>query len=147
MTIQAKTTLHWLIASLALGCMLALPRPAAASGGGAAEEADIHNGPSFMVMEAVTVSIIRTGKVRGFLTVDVTLELPGSEYRQTVTKVAPRLAAAYHHSIRDIAARGVDLDQPVDINLVTDILQSVTDQVLGEELAIVLIGSASVQRR
>lgn len=100
-----------------------------------------------MVMEAVTVSIIRTGKVRGFLTVDITLELPGSEYRATIGHVAPRLAAAYHHSIRDIAARGVDLDQPVDINLVTDILQTVTDQVLGEELVTVLIGSASVQRR
>ena len=147
MTIQAKTTLHWFIAALALGFMLALPQPAGASGGGSSTEDALHEGPSYMEMEAVTVSIIRAGKVRGFLTVDVTLELPGSEHRQTINEVAPRLTAAYNHSIRDIAARGVDLDQPVDINLVTHILQTVTDQVLGEELAVVLIGSASVQRR
>lgn len=121
-------------------------RPVYAAGGGAA--ADIfEDGPSFVQMDAVTVSVIRQGKVRGFLTVAFTLELPGYEYREELGALSPKLEAEYHRDISDIAARNIDMDYPVDVMLVKSRLQSSTDRVLGPDFAKVLMGSASVQRR
>lgn len=146
MTIQpANKLIVYLTALLfALGVLAVGPSQAAGGGG---ETVDIFDeGPSFVQMEAVTVSVIRQGKVRGFLTVAFTLELPGFEYREQLSSLRPKLEAAYHRDISAIAARSVDLNYPVDVMLVKERLQSSTDRVLGSDFAKVLMGSASIQR-
>lgn len=125
-------------------------RPGYASGASSegGEGTDIfEEGPSFVQMDAVTVSVIRQGKVRGFLTVAFSLELPGYEYREQLGALTPRLEAEYHRDVSDIAARSVDLSYPVDIMLVKRRLQATTDRILGPHFAEVLMGSASIQRR
>lgn len=132
----------------ALAVLAVRPGHAASGGGDGGEGADIfEEGPSFVQMDAVTVSVIRQGKVRGFLTVAFTLELPGYEYREQLGALSPKLEAEYHRDISDIAARSIDMNYPVDVMLVKHRLQSSTDRVLGPDFAQVLMGSASIQRR
>ncbi len=150
MTIHSakRFTLNLMAILFALTVLAVRPGYAAGGGDGGGAAADIFDeGPSFVQMDAVTVSVIRQGKVRGFLTVAFTLELPGYEYREQLGALSPKLEAEYHRDISDIAARSIDMDYPVDVMLVKGRLQSSTDRVLGPDFAKVLMGSASVQRR
>ncbi|HEY8352454.1 MAG TPA: hypothetical protein VIK87_07905 [Sphingomonadales bacterium] len=102
--------------------------------------------PRYLTLEPVTVSVLRDSRVRGLLSLDLTLELARLDDRAQIERIMPRLRDQFVFTLTRLAASRLDVDQPLDLPVITAALQEVTDRVLGESRARLLIGGATLRR-
>jgi flagellar basal body-associated protein FliL len=119
--------------------LIATPAPAAGAGADAAND-------RYVALAPVTVSVFRDSRVRGMLSLELTLEVADGSSRERIDKIMPRLRDRYITIMSRLAANRVDIHRPLDLESVTEILQSATDQMLGPQVARVLVGGAMVRR-
>lgn len=100
----------------------------------------------FIILEPLTVSVLRDARVRGLLSVDLTLELARLDERTAIEKIMPRLRDQLMFALTQLAANRLDIERPLDLPTITGALQQVTDRVIGESRARLLIGGATVRR-
>lgn len=122
--------------------LVALASPAAASG-----KSDKAADPSrHVALAPITVTVFRDARVRGMLSVELTLELADPAKREALDKIMPRLRDRYIAVLTQLAANRVDVRRPVDVGGVAEALQATTDRLLGPQSARVLVGGATVRR-
>lgn len=102
--------------------------------------------PRYVFLEPVVVSVMRDARVRGLLTVDVGLEVRDADTREEIERAMPRLRDRYIQALTYLASNRIDVSRPVDVGALGDMLQSVTDSVLGAKAARVLVSGATVRR-
>lgn len=100
----------------------------------------------FIMLEPLTVSVLRDARVRGLLSVELTLELARLDERAAIERIMPRLRDQLMFALTQLAASRLDIERPLDLPTITATLQQVTDRVIGESTARLLIGGATVRR-
>lgn len=130
---------------LALAAMLGVfgaPAPAAAAPETSSSIVLQNNLP----LESLTVTVFRDTRARGLLAVDLSLELARPNDRGKIEKIMPRLRDRYLTALTRFAANRIDVNRTVDLGALARLLQGVTDEVLGQKAATILIGGATVRR-
>ncbi len=144
------TSKRWSTPALALGLVWAVhafttasitPAYAASEEVGKGEAVSPH-----IALNGLTVSVFRNARVRGMLSVDVTLELNDPSKREDIEKIMPRLRDQYIMALTRLASNRIDIDRPLDLSMITQTLQTATNKTIGAQTARVLIGNASVRR-
>lgn len=100
----------------------------------------------YIMLEPLTVSVMRDARVRGLLSVDLTLELARLDERAAIERIMPRLRDQLMFALTQLAANRLDIERPLDLPTLTAALQQVIDRVIGESKARLLIGGATVRR-
>jgi flagellar basal body-associated protein FliL len=119
----------------------ASPRANAQEGGEGAQNAD-----PYIVLDPLAVSLIDRGRLLGSLIVSASLEVPDPAKQAEVQARLPRLHDGYLRAMTEFAEARVSVQRPVDVAALGGALQRVTDKVLGDGTASILIGFASVRR-
>jgi len=132
--------LAWLLVALVLALVL-MTRPVEA-----AETVRPASDASYVIINAMNVSIIQNSRVRGMLQIELGLDVADDDLRESAILLAPRLQDAYLIALRHYTTNQLKLYKVPDANLIGDILQNVTTQVLGEEGAIVLLSQIMLHR-
>jgi len=100
-------------------------------------------GLSYIQLDSLTATIIRSTGRRGTMTVDIGVDVPNASLHQRAVLSMPRLRAAYVQWIVSYAA-GLGAGQPPDADYMSLTLQRLTDQALGQPGAKVLLGAILV---
>jgi len=128
---------HLLVASLALA---ALPALAHAESG---EKKKKSGGTSYLPLETVTATLVRSDGHRGVLTVEVGLDVPDGALRAKAEKILPRIRAAYVQSVQ-IYAAGLPGATAPNADYIARELQRQTDISMGGPGAKLLLGTILV---
>ncbi len=127
----------------ALLVVLGVPlAPAMASSDGNADTAAEMT--AFFSLDTMTVSIVRGGRVRGQLAVQVELEVTDRQHRIKVRRGQPRLRDAFLRTLVQYSNDRLDHRKPLDIQVIKHVLQRVTDRMFEPGQAEVLIGMAMI---
>lgn len=102
--------------------------------------------PRHIALEPMTVSVFRDARIRGLLTVNVSLELADIDDRERVLAVMPRLQDQFVMALTRLAANRVDVRRPLDIDGLAGVLQLAADRTIGAKTARVLVEGATVRR-
>ena len=124
----------------------ALAATAWASGAGASEkkaEKKKGGGASYLQIQPLTATTIRTDGRRGVMTVELGLDVPNAQLRDFADKSTPRLRAAYVQVVQ-IYASGLTPETPLNPDFLGRELQRETDRVLGKTGARLLLGTILV---
>ena len=132
--------LIYVLAALVAALLLA-PKPIEA-----AESVRPESDASYVIINPMNISIIQNARVRGMLQVELGLDIPDDELRATAIQLAPRLQDAYVIAMRHYTTNQLKLYQVPNANLIGDILQNVTTQVLGGDGAIVLLSQIMLHK-
>lgn len=125
---------------LSLAALVALPAGARAAGGGEKKKS---GGGSYVPVDTVLGSTIRSDGRRGVLSVDCGLDVPDNGLRARAERSVPRLRAAYAQTVRAYAA-GLGYGDLPNVDYIARQLQQQTDVVLGRAGARVLLGAVVV---
>ncbi len=126
---------------LSAGTVFANSTPAPKEGG--AEETSI-----YVPVPPISVAMYNKRKrPSGTMTVMIQLKIDDAEQREEAVKLMPRLKNAYMQHTLNLALNFFDISRPVNANILSRTLQSVTNQILKHSHATVLIGDIAVQRR
>jgi hypothetical protein len=129
---------------LSLAVVLGLLVTSAAFASGPAKKAAPPD--AFLPFDPVTVSVLERMRARGFLTVEFGLYVPDKKLRAEIETRRRALGDAY---VRALVVYGADVarvDVAPDLASITDRLQRVTDDVLGQPGARVLLSQAQLRR-
>ena len=96
--------------------------------------------PSYLQMQTVAVSILRSDGRRGVLTVEVGVDVPDPALRNRIELYLPRLTSAYVSALQPYAI-SLGAGQPPSADYISMTLQRATDQVLGRRGTRLLLGS------
>lgn len=118
-----------------------LPSAALASGGG--EKKKKTGGESYLPMQTLLATTIRSDGRRGVLMVDCGLDVPDAALRSRTESMIPRLRAAYFQVVQSYAA-GLPGGGVPDLDYIAATLQRRTDAIVGRAGARVLLGSVVV---
>ena len=99
----------------------------------------------FVEFAPMTVAVIRDKRIRGHLTITFFLAVGTQPDIDRIETLRPKLRDAVLRNLARIGNARVDPHLPVDLDLVADYLQYAVDDVLGEDVAKVLLQSASTQ--
>jgi hypothetical protein len=97
-------------------------------------------GLSYIQLDSLTATIVRTNGRRGTITVDLGMDVPDNGLHQRAVLSAPRLRAGYVQWLVNYAA-GLAPGQPPDADYMSLNFQRATDQALGKPGAKVLLGA------
>lgn len=111
-----------------------------------AESDSGHDGSPNIALRTLSVTLFERSRARGLLFIDVNLALHSPEDRDDVVKTMPRLRDRYLQIVSQLATTTYQVDKPVNLPFLTAALQRATDQMLGENRALVQIGGASTRR-
>ncbi len=100
-------------------------------------------GASYLPLETVTATLIRSDGHRGVLTVEVGLDVPDGPLRDKVEKILPRIRAAYVQSLQ-IYASGLSPATAPNADYIARELQRQTDLAVGGPGAKLLLGTILV---
>lgn len=100
-------------------------------------------GLSYLQLEPLTATVMRSTGRRGVLTVEAGVDIPQAGLRARATLALPRLRAACVARLQLYAA-GLAADAPPDPDYLARVLQQETDRVLGEPGARFLLGAILV---
>ncbi len=123
---------------LALPLALALTPPALAAGGGEAKPES-----RFVKLQPIIVPVLQEYRMRGLVSVQVSLSLHAGADRERVETLKPKLTDRYIMTLNQLGQTVIEMDRPVNLPLIQRLLQQGTDQVLGADIASVLIIDAS----
>jgi len=144
------TSLSRLIASAILSTGFALidtsmiAAPVFASGHGGEEEKAPES--PYIQLDDLNVTIFADQRVRGIMTVALSLEVTETDKHGEVTARQPLLRDAYFRAMTRYAGTRSDLDKPLNILQISAVLQRQTDKVLGGNFAKVLVSAAAIRR-
>ena len=124
---------------LSLAALAALPGPAHAAGG----EKKKSGGGSYVPVQTLLGTTIRSGGRRGVLSVDCGLDVPDEGLRTRAEQSVPRLRAAYVQTVQAYAA-GLPTGALPNAEYIAQSLQRQTDAILGRPGARVLLGAIIV---
>lgn len=99
----------------------------------------------FVEFRPITVSIIREYRLQGQLSVTFFLGVDKTSTVDEIERLRPRLRDGLVQSLTRVANTRVNPRRPVDLALIGRFMQNSVDEVLGKDLAIVLIQSAAAQ--
>lgn len=98
---------------------------------------------SFVQIDTLAATIMRTNGRRGVLTVASGLDIPNQKLRARAYTMTPRLRAAFLQSLQNYASRMSPGSSP-NAEVVTQLLQREADRVLGQKGARLLLGAMLV---
>lgn len=124
---------------LSLVALAALPAVARAAGG----EKKKSGGGSYLPVQTLLGTTVRSGGRRGVLSVDCGLDVPDEALRTRAEQSVPRLRAAYVQTIQSYAA-GLAAGALPNAEYIAQALQRQTDVILGRPGARVLLGAIVV---
>jgi hypothetical protein len=119
----------------------ALLAPAAALGQEAQKKKG--GGITFVQLQTLTATVIKSDGRRGVLTVDAGVDVPDAGLRAKVNLVLPRLRAAYVQVLQSYVY-SLNPGAPPDPDYLSMTLQRETDRVLGQPGAKLLLGAMLV---
>ena len=102
--------------------------------------------PIYVTVSPLSVPIVRGARLRGRFDLQLVLGVENKEQEQQVTRLLPRLEAAYLANLTDLTQYYVTPGKAIDVALIAQILQKTTDRILGAEVAQVLIQEATIRR-
>lgn len=101
--------------------------------------------PLFIEFTPLSVSVIQRTRVAGFLSVAFNLVVESEEAAAHVERLRPRLRDAIVRILSRVANSRLDINRPVDVDLIRAYVQMAVDGVLGAEKARVLMQTVSLQ--
>jgi len=125
---------------LSLIALAAAPTAAWASGGGEKKKS---GGGSYVQVQTLLGTTLRSSGRRGVLSVDCGLDVPDARLRELAEQSTPRLRAAYVQTIQSYAA-GLGPGALPSADYIGQALQRQTDAILGRPGARVLLGAIVV---
>ena len=123
---------------LIVAALAALPAMAQAAGGG--EKKKKSGGGTYLQMNTLLGTMIRTNGQRGVLSVDCGLDVPDPALHKLADQSLPRLRAAYVQTVQAYAA-GLQQNALPNADYLGQTLQRQTDTILGRRGAKVLLGA------
>ena len=137
----------------ALWLTAAVTPPAGASSEPGAEEEEGFDDSGFALdsspylsMDPFQVPIFQDNKMRGQLNVVMSLEIAEGESKLEIWKQTAKLRDGYLNSLNYYASNQLNYRKRVNFGLIKRKLQQVTDRLLGQDIAEVVLGQAHVQR-
>ena len=131
------------IANFALLAIAAAVTPAVATASDSGEKKKKTGGLSYIPLDSVSATVIRTNGRRGVLSVETGLDIPSPTLHDKALKVTPRLKAAFVQTVQ-IYGAGMTPGLPPNVDYLARELQRQTDLTLGEPGARLLLGSVLV---
>lgn len=134
-----------LLALLALSLlppMLAAAPARASEGGGGSEEA----GPTFVRFEPIIVSLFDDTRVAGWMSVTVTLQVPGAADKEPVESQRIRFIDAFNATLVQLGRLKVDPRRPLNIHMIAGELQKAADRTYGKHGLKVFVVDASARK-
>ncbi len=124
---------------------LALVAASAGSAAAGAPSSDSGGAPpnSYINLNSVNGSVVRSNGRRGVLTVDVGIDVPDLELRTTAAAAGPRLRAEMAQVVQSFAA-ALRPGEPPDVLRLSSDLQFAVNQALGRRGARLLLGTVMV---
>ncbi|VAV87687.1 hypothetical protein MNBD_ALPHA02-938 [hydrothermal vent metagenome] len=101
----------------------------------------------YIKVPPVIVTMYHKGRPKGNMTITLTLKVTDSEKHATAVKYLPRLSNAYIMESSRLSHDYFDVKRPVNIRMLADALQGVTNAVLKHKEARVLISDVIVNNR
>lgn len=129
---------------LALPLAISLAMPAMAAGGGEKTD-DAEN--QFVKLQPMIVPVLQDKRMRGLVSVQVSLKLADPANREKVEQLKPKLTDRYILTLNQLGQTMIAIDRPVNLGLIQQVLQRGTDHILGADTASVLIIDASSRPR
>jgi len=111
------------------------------------EDVEIENSVDdvFVEFSPISVSIIREYRIRGQLAVTFFLSVYKTSTVEKIEKLRPKLRDGLVQSLTRVANTRVNPNRPVDLELIGKFMQKSVDEILGPNMAEVLIQSAAAQ--
>lgn len=101
--------------------------------------------PVFIEFTPLSVSVIQRTRVAGFLSVAFNLVVESEEAAAHVERLRPRLRDAIVRVLSRVANSRLDINHPVDVDLIRAYVQMAVDSVIGADKARVLMETVSLQ--
>ncbi len=133
-----------LLSGVSLTGLVLTDATALAEGHGGGEEKAAES--PYIQLDDLNVTIFSDRRVRGIMTVALSLEVTDAEKHGEVTARQPVLQDAYFRAMTRYAGLQTDVSQPVNIAQINAVLQRTTDKVLGDHIAKVLISAAAIRK-
>ncbi len=138
-------------ALLYIPAAIAISAPATASEekADAKEEADSGEltKENYITVPPIVATMYHKGRPKGNITVTLLIKLTDSEKRATAKKYLPRLNSAYVMEANRLSHDYFDIKRPVNVAMIGDAFQLVTNRTLGHKQARVLISDVVVNKR
>lgn len=99
----------------------------------------------FVQFQPISVSIIREYRIRGMLAVTLFLSVDKASTVEKIESIRPKLRDGLVQSLTRVANTRVSPNRPVDLELIGRFMQKSVDDILGPNMAVVLIQSAAAQ--
>lgn len=101
----------------------------------------------FIKVPPLTVTMYHRGRPKGNMTITLWVKLVDSDKRATAQIFLPRLSSAYVIEASRLAHDFFDVTRPVNVTMLADSFQIVTNNLLGHKEAKVLMADVIVSRR
>ena len=95
----------------------------------------------------IITAMYHKGRPKGNITIVMLLKVEDSEKRATALKYLPRLNNAYIMEASRLAHGYFDISRPVNIGILGDSFQRVTNRILGHTEAHLLISDVSINKK
>ncbi len=127
---------------LGLTALLVLGTPSAM----AAEAEAPETSDQYIKITPLNISIIQESRIRGILQVEINLDVPNETLHERALMLYPRLQDAYMLALRFYATNHLKVSHLPNVEQITHVLQTVTNDVLKQPGARVLLSQVMIQR-
>ncbi len=126
--------------------LLAALTAAAPASLGAPEASRPESAQSYVSFDPFNISVVQKLRIRGMLQVEFGLDVPDSELRDRALMLDARLQDAYLQSLQFYTSHRLQLFYTPNAEEIALTLQAVTDKLLGQPGAHVLLGQVMLHR-
>ncbi|MCF8473314.1 MAG: hypothetical protein K9G26_01350 [Emcibacter sp.] len=111
------------------------------------EEAEGHISEIYIAVPPLAVSMYHKGRPKGNMTITVVVKLENEEKREMARKYVPRLSSAYVMEASRLSYNYFDVYKPVNVAMIGDAFQRVTNSLLRHNEARVFVSDVIVNKR
>lgn len=101
----------------------------------------------YIALPTMSVSLLERNRIRGVLSLTVSLEVGGETRTRDVKKQLPRLRDAYLRTLSNLAQTHLDPQERINMNLLRKVLQRTTDRLFGPDAVSVLVQHALIRNQ
>ncbi len=101
----------------------------------------------YIKVPPLSVTMYHRGRPKGSMTVTLLIKLADNKKRATAYKYLPRLSSAFVIEASRLSHDFFDINRPVDVAMLGDAFQQVTNRLLGHREARVLLSDVTVYKR
>jgi len=101
----------------------------------------------YIKVPPIVIIMYHRGRPKGSMVINVLVKLSDSEKRATAQKYLPRLNSAYLMEASRLSHDYFDITRPVNVAMLGDSFQQVTNKILGHRQAQVLISDVIVNKK